>query len=191
VTRPVRPAPYAGFVTRAVALVLDVVLVDTIALVTTALGGLVLSTLTPGDLSLGLGPALAIGSGWFVFVGGYFVACWALLSRTPGMRLMGLELAAADGGEVGLRRAILRLGGMALAAIPLGAGFLLALVDDRRQGVQDKVAGTVVLYAPSSRAAATAARLAEPPAWSAAGSPGDAHEPRAMPGDDTALAGGG
>jgi len=187
----VRPAAYAGFVTRAVALVLDVLLVDAIALVTTALGGLVLSTLTPGDLSLGLGTALAIGSGWFIFVGGYFVACWALLSRTPGMRLMGLEVAAADGGEVGLRRAILRLGGMALAAIPLGAGFLLALVDDRRQGLQDKVAGTVVLYAPSSRAAVTAARLGERPAWSAASPPADVHEPRAMPGDDTALAGGG
>ena len=41
----------------------------------------------------------------------------------------------------------MRLVGMVLAAIPLCAGFLLILVDDRRRGLQDVLARTVVRYA--------------------------------------------
>jgi hypothetical protein len=39
-----------------------------------------------------------------------------------------------------------RLVGLGLAIIPLGAGFLPVLVDDRRRALQDFLAGTVVLY---------------------------------------------
>jgi uncharacterized RDD family membrane protein YckC len=42
--------------------------------------------------------------------------------------------------------------GMYAAAIPLGAGFLLILVDDRRRGLHDRIAGTLVIHsAPTSR----------------------------------------
>ena len=47
--------------------------------------------------------------------------------------------------------AIVRLAAMALAALPLFAGFLLILVDDRRRGLQDRLARTVVVYAPDAR----------------------------------------
>jgi uncharacterized RDD family membrane protein YckC len=159
-----RPAPYAGVVTRAVALVIDVVIVNAIALVVSVVMGLVLSTLIPGRQSLDLPTVLASATAWIVFVGGYFAGFWALVARTPGMRLMGLELVTTAGGTVGLTRAVARVGGMILAAIPLGAGFLLSLVDDRRQGLQDKLAGTVVLYAsPRARAAQPLAPLAAQP----------------------------
>jgi len=162
-----RPPPYAGVVTRAVALVIDVVIVDAIALTASVVGGLVLSTLIPGKQSLDVPTVVAGTAAWLVFVGGYFAGFWALVARTPGMRLMGLELVTADGGKVGLARALARLGGMVLAAIPFGAGFLLSLVDDRRQGLHDKIAGTLVLYAsPRARGAEPAAPLAgEPPAY--------------------------
>lgn len=164
-----RPAPYAGVVTRAVALVIDVVIVNAIALVVSVVMGLALSTLIPGKQSLDLPTVLASGTAWIVFVGGYFAGFWAIVGRTPGMRLMRLELVTAAGGTVGLTRAMARVGGMVLAAIPLGAGFLLSLVDDRRQGLQDKLAGTVVLYAsPRAGAAQPVAPLAgEPPAQAA------------------------
>ena len=45
--------------------------------------------------------------------------------------------------------ALLRLAGLTLAAIPLFAGFLPILVDDRRRGVHDMLAGTVVVTAPT------------------------------------------
>jgi uncharacterized RDD family membrane protein YckC len=44
--------------------------------------------------------------------------------------------------------ALLRFAGLILAALPLFAGFLTILVDDRRRGVHDMLAGTVVVPAP-------------------------------------------
>jgi len=48
------------------------------------------------------------------------------------------------GGSVG--RAIVRTVGLALAIIPLFAGFIPALFDGRRRALPDYLAGTVVLY---------------------------------------------
>ena len=152
--------PYAGVVTRGVALVIDVVIVNAIALVGSVVLGLVLSTLVPGEQSLDLPTVLVSATAWIVFVGGYFAGFWALVGHTPGMRLMGLEVTTTAGEPVGLARACARVGGMVLAAIPFGAGFLLSLVDDRRQGLQDKVAGTVVLYASPRVSAVGAGRSA-------------------------------
>jgi uncharacterized RDD family membrane protein YckC len=41
--------------------------------------------------------------------------------------------------------------GLVLAALPLYLGFLWSLVDNRRQGLHDKVAGTCVVYAWAAR----------------------------------------
>lgn len=146
-TRDPADRPYAGFVTRAVALVLDLVLIDVLTIIGAAIIALVLNTILPGHGRLSLGAVVTAGVVWFVTVGGYFVGFWALLGRTPGMRLMRLEVRAADGGDVGLARASLRFVGLIIATIPFGLGFALALVDDRRQALQDKIARTVVLYA--------------------------------------------
>jgi uncharacterized RDD family membrane protein YckC len=53
---------------------------------------------------------------------------------------------------------------MILAAIPFFAGYLLILVDDRRRGLQDTLAGTTVIYAPASRVpdSAPAAAISSP-----------------------------
>lgn len=139
--------PYAGFVTRAVALVLDVVLIDVLTIIGAAITALVLDTIVPGQNRLSVTAIFTAGAVWLVAVGGYFVGFWALVGRTPGMRVMRLEVRAADGDHVSVARASLRFVGLIIAAIPLGAGFLLALVDDRRQALQDKIARTVVLYA--------------------------------------------
>jgi uncharacterized RDD family membrane protein YckC len=62
------------------------------------------------------------------------------------MRLLGLRVASVDGSPLRLGRSLLRLVGMVLAALPLMAGYALILVDDRRQGLHDKLAHTSVLY---------------------------------------------
>jgi uncharacterized RDD family membrane protein YckC len=65
------------------------------------------------------------------------------------MRLMALRVDGAEGGEQPRpRQALRRFVGMVIAAIPLGAGFLTILVDDRRRGLHDMIGGTVVVYAP-------------------------------------------
>jgi uncharacterized RDD family membrane protein YckC len=49
---------------------------------------------------------------------------------------------------IGPSATLLRFAGLILAALPLFAGFLTILVDDRRRGVHDMLAGTVVVPAP-------------------------------------------
>jgi uncharacterized RDD family membrane protein YckC len=86
---------------------------------------------------------------WFV---GYFATFWSTTGQTPGARVMGIRVVCAGaGGPLRLRSAVVRLAGMVLAALPLFAGFLLILVDDRRRGLQDRLARTVVVYASDLR----------------------------------------
>ena len=62
------------------------------------------------------------------------------------MRLMGLRVLAADGDPPHFFRAIVRLIGLVICIIPLFAGFLPVLVDNRRRGVLDMLARTTVVY---------------------------------------------
>lgn len=81
----------------------------------------------------------------FLYVA-YFASAWTLTGRTPGKRLLGLRVVAADGGRVRLGRAVGRCAGYLLSAIPLYAGFLWVLVDPERRGWHDRLAGTRVVY---------------------------------------------
>jgi uncharacterized RDD family membrane protein YckC len=53
------------------------------------------------------------------------------------------------------RRALVRFVGLCLAALPLLAGLLMMLWDDRRRCLQDRLARTVVVYVQASDQAAT------------------------------------
>jgi uncharacterized RDD family membrane protein YckC len=142
------PVPYAGLVSRTLALAFDTALLVTAIVVVGTVVGLAITLFVPGDTHVHVGVGLvtaAIGAWWLMF-GAYLVCFWTLAGQTPGMRLMGLRVASADGPSLRLRRAVLRLAGMVLAALPLMAGYALILVDDRRQGLHDKLAHTSVLY---------------------------------------------
>ena len=88
-----------------------------------------ISTIVPGDHSFGVSQTLAAGALWLVSVGGYFIGFWAVLGRTPGMRLMRLEVRSADGGEIGWGRASLRFIGLVDA--PSQGGRVAILSDGR------------------------------------------------------------
>ena len=138
-------APYAGIATRAVALAADMAIVQAIVFAGGAVFALVASLV--GGLELGtLGRILAAVT-WAATVCAYFVTFWATVGQTPGMRMMGLLVSTAQGETPSVGRSIVRVVGLALAIIPLFAGFLPVLVDDRRRGLHDLLAGTVVLHA--------------------------------------------
>jgi uncharacterized RDD family membrane protein YckC len=142
---------YAGFVTRAIAFAIDVALVDLAAVIVAIVVGLGISAFNVPDVVVTI--AIVVGGlayvVWFV---GYFTMFWSTTGQTPGSRVMGVRVVCASAGEpVHLRAALVRLVGMALAALPLFAGFLLILVDDRRRGLQDRLARTVVVYASDVR----------------------------------------
>lgn len=135
---------YAGLGTRAVALVVDAVLVQVVFLVGGALVQLV-STLF-GGLSSGWLVGLLAGIGWLLLVAVYFIGFWSTVGQTPGMRLMRIAVITRSGAAPSVGRSLVRLVGLALAVIPLFAGFLPVLFDARRRALQDYLAGTSVGY---------------------------------------------
>jgi uncharacterized RDD family membrane protein YckC len=150
--------PYAGIVSRTVALAIDAGALTVGFAVASGVLGLILSLFTPVEVS---SPGAVLGAAcvWSLVIATYFVLFWTLVGETPGMRLMALRVVDATGEPPRLGRSLVRLVGMVLAAIPFFAGYALILVDDRRRGLQDMLAGTVVIYAPRSRV-----RTSAPPA---------------------------
>jgi uncharacterized RDD family membrane protein YckC len=102
------------------------------------------------DVPDGVETAVAVAGGalYVLWLVGYFVTFWATTGQTPGNRLMRIRVRPVAGERLLPRRALLRFLGLTLAAIPLCAGFLLILVDDRRRGLQDVLARTVVVEHP-------------------------------------------
>lgn len=142
-----RPPDYAGFVTRAIGFAIDVALIDLAAAAVAIVVGLGISALDVPDVVVTITIA-AGGVAFLVWSVAYFATFWSTTGQTPGSRVVGVRVTCASSGEsVGLRSAVVRLVGVVLAALPLFAGFLLILVDDRRRGLQDRLAGTVVVYA--------------------------------------------
>jgi uncharacterized RDD family membrane protein YckC len=145
----VKPAPvapsYQGLVTRAIAFAIDAAVINVTAAAVGVVVGLALSIL---DLPSGVTTALyAVGGvAYVVWTVGYFVTCWSATGQTPGDRLLHIKVRDADDDTL-IRpgRAFLRFVFLMLAALPLFAGFLPILLDDRRRGVHDMLAGTVVV----------------------------------------------
>jgi uncharacterized RDD family membrane protein YckC len=59
---------------------------------------------------------------------------------------MRLRVQRPGGGGLSVGRAIVRTIGLAIAIIPLFAGFVPALFDERRRALPDYLAGTIVLH---------------------------------------------
>ena len=145
--------PYAGIVTRAVAFVIDLLILNGVLLGTTVVVGLVLSAFTSTKVSVDVGSVLAAGVVWSLAFTAYFTTCWSLTGQSPGMRALGIKVLTTKGDRLLPRRGLLRVIGMGLAAIPLMAGYLPILITDRRQGLPDFLARTVVVYVERERPA--------------------------------------
>ena len=144
---PAGAPQYAGLVTRTVAFVIDAAIVNGVAFLLVAGASLVLSVFGSSLDDLPDWLLVAVGAGgWLVLAGAYFVGSWVLTGQTVGMRVMAIRVVKRDGGHLSIWRGLRRLVGAVIAAIPLFAGYLLILVDDRRRGLHDRLAGTVVEF---------------------------------------------
>ncbi|MCA9867362.1 MAG: RDD family protein [Anaerolineae bacterium] len=152
---------YAGFVTRSIAFVIDLVLVVltqvTFLLIVrlvldffglNALAQAIFEPTEATDSSLLIvllrwGLALFGGS---VLFNVYVIAFWLLVNRTIGQAILGLRVMRTDGQPLKLGPAVRRVIGYYVSFFALFIGFLWILLDDRRQGWHDKLADTVVVY---------------------------------------------
>jgi uncharacterized RDD family membrane protein YckC len=144
-----RAGLYAGLVTRAIAYAIDAGVINLVALLVGAVVGLALSLLhgLPGNLEAVV--AAILGVVYVLWTIGYFVLFWSTTGQTLGARVMRIRVVEArGGGRLKPLRAVVRVIGLVLATLPLFAGFIIMLWDDRRRCLQDRMARTVVVYAP-------------------------------------------
>jgi uncharacterized RDD family membrane protein YckC len=142
-TRTERPI-YGGVATRAIALAADAAVTTVLFMSVVGIAALVAS------LVGGLRPEWLVGallaSGWFLIVGTYFVLFWSSAGQTPGMRLLRVRVRGPAGDPPSIGRSLVRLVGLVLAIVPMFAGFIPVLFSERRRGLPDFLAGTVVVY---------------------------------------------
>lgn len=149
----------AGFVTRALALLIDIMIVTFGSIVLAALVSLILNffgidaqDLQVQDARFGVIAVLQIiivivsSLAVFLFIPGYFIVFWVLDGATPGKQILGLQVIRTNHQRVGWIRAIVRYIGYFISAICLFIGFLWVFVGRRRQCWQDKLADTIVVY---------------------------------------------
>lgn len=149
----------AGFVTRALALLIDIMVVTFGSIVLAALVSLILNffgidaqDLQVQDARFGVIAVLQIiivivsSLAVFLFIPGYFIVFWVLDGATPGKQILGLQVIRTNHQRVGWIRAIVRYIGYFISAICLFIGFLWVFVGRRRQCWQDKLADTIVVY---------------------------------------------
>jgi uncharacterized RDD family membrane protein YckC len=135
---------YIGLVTRAIAFAVDAAIVNGIAAVTAAAAALILSLFPLSHNARTVIVAVG-GALFFVWVIAYFATFWATTGQTPGNRVMRIRVMRPTGARVHVWRAMVRVVGVVLAALPLFAGFLPILFTDRRRGLADWLADTVVV----------------------------------------------
>jgi uncharacterized RDD family membrane protein YckC len=148
-TAPDAASPRAGIVTRfaaglADAVILFVLLRGTIWLLT-ATAKVLRRFAPPVDLAT----LVIFCVPWIVAL--YYVTFWRWRGQTPGKWLLGIRVVAIDDtklgrGKISVGRAVLRLVGYLLSALPFYLGFLWILGPERR-GFHDRLARTEVVYA--------------------------------------------
>lgn len=153
---------YAGFWRRVVAAILD---------------GLVVSIVTvPLTLALGGGDDIGSGSGMYsspaassisIVLGWLYAALMESSSKqaTLGKMAMGIIVTDLAGRRIGFGKATGRHFAKILSALILGIGFLMVAFTQRKQGLHDILAGTLVVkgQAPSQTTSMTAPPPPPPP----------------------------
>jgi uncharacterized RDD family membrane protein YckC len=153
---------YAGFLSRAAALIIDMLFVSISILAVTWFFTTLLQQFIGVSISAcppftGARPEFRVylceGSRIFLLGFGilfgpvYFIALWTLTGQTIGKYVMGVRIVRLNGHHVNLLAAIIRYIGYFVSLIPFGLGFFRVLISDRRRGWHDLMAGTCVIYA--------------------------------------------
>ncbi len=78
----------------------------------------------------------------------YFVFFWSWRGQTLGKMILNIKVLKADGTRITISDSVIRFLGYIICVMTLGIGFLVLAFDERRQGLHDKMALTVVVKVP-------------------------------------------
>ena len=142
------PQRYVGLITRLLGFAVDVVIINLVAAFSWAVVALTMSALSVPD-SVNAAIIAIMGFLYLIWAGGYFVAFWSGTGQTPGARALEFRVVdAKDGKPIKLGRALARLAGMLLGALPFFAGYIIGLFNERCRCLLDVFGDTVVIDAP-------------------------------------------
>lgn len=145
-----RLGQYAGFVSRLIAWIIDRLVIAGTFFITGWIASFVLDTFPFENQTyqlVVLALVVLVDISFYLF---YFIGLWMISGQTLGKSLMRLRIIRADGGRLKLRNAIIRFVAIGLSGLLLFMGYLMVIVDRRRQALHDKIAGTIVVYSESS-----------------------------------------
>lgn len=83
----------------------------------------------------------------------YFVACWAATGQSVGKIGVGIKIIRTDSSALDLKCAFIRFLACLLCVATLGIGFILVAFDNKKQGLQDRLADTYVVKLPVKQVA--------------------------------------
>lgn len=156
--REIQPEPskqghYAGPATRLAAFAVDLAIATGVFAVSVAVLLFILDLVSSSDVQTDDVPrvlaVLVIGAWDWLYFGG----SWSASGKTPGMALLGLRVVNRDGSDLEPWRGIVRAPALLLSILPFGIGLVGVVVGRENRGLQDVLAGTVVVYDWDARAA--------------------------------------
>jgi uncharacterized RDD family membrane protein YckC len=145
---------YAGFISRLIAFGVDIAIITVSILALTWLLSSTASLFSIDrfarmDVALKI-TILSIATLFYTAV--YYIFFWTLAGQTPGKTLMGLRITTLEGQPLSFGRSLRRFIGYIVSILAFWLGFVWILLDNRRQGWHDKIAGTFVIYSWDARA---------------------------------------
>lgn len=134
----------AGLRPRAIAFVIDIVIVSLIAYLAIGSGLYLLgdSGIDESELSRVFVPIYAL---LFFLASTYFIFLHSFTGRTIGKMMMGIKIINEEGRPLGLWESFKRWVGYYISAVFLFAGFIWSVFDADSQAWHDKIAGTYVV----------------------------------------------
>jgi uncharacterized RDD family membrane protein YckC len=143
----------AGFVSRALAFVVDLFTLALLGLLVTSTFDVLTRFFKLRELGFTLRYA-RIGVRAILIAGGclYFPVLWSVMGRSLGQALFGLRVVSDRGERLSFVRSALRAAGLWVSALPLLAGFLWAIIDPAHEAWHDKLTRTRVVYDPEPHA---------------------------------------
>jgi uncharacterized RDD family membrane protein YckC len=141
--------PYAGFQLRAVALLLDIIVMLSFALLFFTIAFLPITI--GGDDTISSGEEqwlIMVGFSYVPFAFILFFVLWAWRGQSIGMMAVRIEITDRDGEPLSPARALLRTLVWPLSMLPFAIGAVPVFFDDERRALHDTICGTVVLELP-------------------------------------------
>jgi len=158
---------YGGFWRRVLAYIIDTIILSIAGGIISGLflgSAAGLTSLTPGtdQTAAFTGAMLGVQSISFIINWLYFALLESSsMQGTLGKRALGMIVTDLDGGRIGFGRATGRYFAKFLSALILLIGFVMVAFTERKQGLHDVIAGTLVFKAGSSSELNTSAAVFE------------------------------